>query len=213
MAHDPHDIDWHELLGRHDADPDDDFPGWRDALDLLDVDPAAQAEAEDVDPLMMFRRLPEPEVGADDIAAMKQAVASARRARAVEEVAADRLDAAPVVRFDRLRRLASTQPARWFAAAAAIVVAVGGLWTLDETLLRDTLVEPAPVMAAVSDPADDAFEVIVDATSPLTRSMPLVEEIGDSPSEMMQVDTDDLSLVVVYVAQHDAADDRFTPDA
>ena len=206
MAHDPHDIDWRALLDRHDADPDDDFPGWREALDVLDADPEAQAEAEVVDPLMIFRRLPEPEVGADDIAAMKQAVASARRARAVEEVSADPLDEpAALLRFDRLRDLAPRRPARWFAAAAAVVLAVGGFWSLDDAVLDGSVHDGA------FEPPRVAAGPVAPMASPVARSLPLVEAIGASPSEMMQVDTDDLSLVVVYVGPP-TANDVLSPD-
>lgn len=224
------DLDWRALLERHDADPAEDFPGWRDALHALDHDPRAREEAEAIDPLMIFRRLPEPEVDADEIAAMKAAVHSARRARAIEDSAPERSET--VVDLDRWkesrwRRFARSATSRWTAAAAVVALVFGSLAIggfrdgagvespVDATAytLADTSSFQSPV--ATGAPGAGTYFAAAPANrtasysdqprvEPLARSLPLIEEIGESRAEMMQFDTDELSLVVVYTGSNDA---------
>ncbi|MEM7587148.1 MAG: hypothetical protein AAF560_27410 [Acidobacteriota bacterium] len=99
--------DWQDLTDRRDAD-ELDSATWRTALEHLDGCSDCQSEALAADPTLMFRRLPAPEVGDDEVAAMQQAVAGMRR----------RAKIAP-------RRASSTGP--WMRAAAVAAVLLGSV--------------------------------------------------------------------------------------
>ncbi len=168
--------DWQDLCRRHEADLDD-SPEWRSALEHLDDCATCQVDAPEFDPALLFRRLPAFEVGSDDIASMKQAVASMRRGQTIQQ---------------RQRPRAHS----WRKAAAFAAVLLGSL------SLRGTTSIPS---STPSDGASDnrpAIAAPVQATPNLAsdidlRQIPLVETNDPNYGSIIQVVDDDISLVLV----------------
>jgi hypothetical protein len=116
--------DWRALAAARDAGLGRDAAAeaaWDEALVHLDGCGACRRGALAADPTLLFRALPRVEVAASEAAAMRQAVASMRRARRV---------AAPPRRLARAAARVSLlgRRARGLAAAALLAAASGGLW-------------------------------------------------------------------------------------
>ena len=117
---------WPALVAARDAGLGDDAAAeaaWLDALAHLDGCGRCRRPALAADPSLVFRALPRVEVGAADVAAMRQAVASMRRAQRV----------APEPPRSRVVRTAARWSAlgrrgRGFAAVVVLAAASGGLW-------------------------------------------------------------------------------------
>lgn len=106
---------WSRLVAEREAsgvDPQ----GWSEALNHLDHCPRCSREAPDVDPLLLFRRLPAPKIGSSDVEAMKLGVAAMIRASRVESFAVP----SPA-------RSRSAGRSRWRLSAAVAAVLVTGL--------------------------------------------------------------------------------------
>jgi hypothetical protein len=100
--------DW-QALAAHRAGSRLDPPGWEEAVRHLDGCPRCRPQALAADPTLVFRRLPAPVVGADEIAAMQLRVAALRGASGLGGPVASR---------------ASRPLWRRVAVAAALVAAV-----------------------------------------------------------------------------------------
>lgn len=99
---------WEPLLAARDADPGADPPGWPSALEHLDACPTCRRRALELDPTLLFRRLPAPAAEAVDLPAMQQAVAALVRAR-------------------RIERAEPASPSAWWRRAAVAAVALVAL--------------------------------------------------------------------------------------
>lgn len=119
---------------------------WAEALDHLDGCAACRRPALTADPTLLFRSLPRVEVTASDVASMRQAVASMRRAQRVAPEPQRGRFARTVVRFGALGRRG-----RGLAAAALLAAATGGLWLGLPT--GERAVEPAAAAAGEILPA------------------------------------------------------------
>jgi hypothetical protein len=121
--------DWVALAAARDAGDERGETGWRHALVHLDSCGGCRRRALAADPTLVFRSLPRVEVPPSEAAAMREAVASMRRAQRVApeptggigrvfgRVAASRTVAAALGRR-----------ARGLAAAGLLAAASGGLW-------------------------------------------------------------------------------------
>ncbi|RMH16504.1 MAG: hypothetical protein D6696_17950 [Acidobacteria bacterium] len=125
-----------------------------------------------LDPTLVFRRLPSLAASADDVRAMKQAVAGLRRASRL--AATSRLDARVLAPPGRFRR----RPAlRLLALAAALLLAVLSPLTPPFDVPGPAADEPPPWLRALLD------------------QEPLIE--GAESLEVIQADYPDLDLVVI----------------
>jgi hypothetical protein len=119
--------DWTALVAGRDTAGERGEAAWRQALVHLDACPGCRRSALAAEPTLLFRALPRVEVAGSEAAAMRDAVASMRRARrvapesplarAAARVSARRLPASPLGRRGR-----------GLAAAALLAAASGGLW-------------------------------------------------------------------------------------
>lgn len=183
MRHSDHDApSWRTLAERHDAAPDEDFPGWNEALERLAHDDDSLEEAIDADPLFLFQRLPAPEVDAADVEAMKASVANLRRTAAVD-VASRSEDRSP-------RRRAHWRHA---AVLALAVLGAPAAWLLpgqsvEPVIVADTALS-APALEAAPPQAGPAVDL---------AAAPLVEDFRQPADSMMQIENDQISMVVVW---------------
>ncbi len=169
--------DWQDLCQRHEADLED-TPEWCSALDHLDNCTSCQADAPTFDPTLLFQRLPAFEVGSDDIASMKQAVASMRRGQTIEQ-----------------RSRPSTRSWRHAAALAAVLL---GSLLLRGAATNDGTPNAMPVIATpITATPNMASDVDL-------RQIPLVETTDPTYSSIIQVVDDDISLVLVMPSEIDA---------
>jgi hypothetical protein len=142
------------------------------ALEHLDSCSECRAIAPSLDPLLLFLRLPELRVSANDTARMREAVSVLRRAPA---------DPAPPKRAAISLRL------------AAAFVAAGALWLAPG---------PSPVGVGGPGPFDGATDSGVPAPATLAAAvlvpeyMPSVETISDA-YVATQITEDDLTLVIL----------------
>jgi len=185
--------DWRSLRSRRDLDPE----AWEIGLEHFDGCDRCRDRALAEEPTLMFRRLPAPGVGADEVAAMKQAVAVLRRSS--ERRSGQR----------RSEKAGRKLPAMLRAAAvAALVLGTAALQgTGRGSLPRDgAAVEPLADLGASSRPlgrfADERpfADANLSAASPAALSiedLPLVEIIDPAYSSMVQVVDDEISLVLV----------------
>lgn len=216
----PHDAtplatdDMLRLLAGHADDPAAELPGWQRALDAFDAldpddldDARALNDALDADPLLFFRRLPAPELDADELADVKRSVHELRRAKAIEAESAEPPSAA--VRRRWLERARATGRSAWrspmLRLAAALVAAVLSVSLLLPALSTSPAsspaispADPAGALAAVNGSAG-AVPAGSGALAEPMENLPLVENFsGDS--ELIQIETPDMSMVVVVAA-------------
>ena len=153
---------WRDLLAARERDPGADPPGWAAALDHLDRCPGCAEEALARDPLLVFRRLPQPRVGADEVAALETEVLALVRAG----------------------RRAGRQPRRagwWRGAAAAALLAGALLLEPGSGALRAT---PGAAVATLA--ADLPALPLLDGLE--TSSARIYELGGDGLAVVMVVD-------------------------
>lgn len=164
--------DWNGLVARRDREgmaPD----GWTEALDHLESCSRCRPEALEADPLLVFRRLPAPEMTAAQEAAevdsMRQAVAAMRTAR----------------RLDSRRRFS------WHRWAAAAVLALSSLALghdrapMEDAMARMAQVPPPESLATVQ--PEEAVET----------GAPVVEDLNRPNARIYQVQRKNLALVMV----------------
>lgn len=170
--------DWSRLT----ADPGTPVPAeaWAHAESCADCRRSALA----ADPTLVFRRLPRATVTDDDVASMRLAVHAMRRdlARPMPQLDERTFDV-PGRRFGGARFAT-----RWAALAAAAVLAI---------LLPIADVAPRRAGEPVAAQADAEGETLPSWLSELLADQPLVEVAG--AHDVTQVDTADLSLVVISV--------------
>lgn len=135
------------------------------------------------DPLAIFHDMPAPQVSAGEVAAMKAAVAELRRARELarrsDELVSEVAAAAPVGRQSRRTKA----PWRTAASVAALLLAAllfGGPGT-------------AP-------PEQKAAIVPLKTLEGAASNLPLVEDLDPQQAELIQIEDDGMSLVVVLAA-------------
>jgi hypothetical protein len=169
--------DWNGLValrGREGREP----AGWPEALAHLDACPRCRPEALDADPLLLFRRLPAPEMTpgeeSAEVDSMLQAVAAMRTAK--------RLD---------IRRGAGWR--RWTAAAvlALASLALGhDRAPMEESMAhgaRMPLLSPESLAATAEPPASGAPE----------PGTPTLEDLNRPNARVYQVQRKNFSLVMV----------------
>jgi hypothetical protein len=179
------------------------FDGLEDDRDRLDQRLPAG------DPLAIFHRLPEPAVGNSDISAMKAAVAELRRAREIsrrsdeisgifpamdlpEGAFAERpaADKAP----SRRQNLEAGRVSAWrLPAAAAALFATALFFSGSGPASFQPTLATADSVAADAAPALHAGEGVA-------SHLPLVEDLDPRQAELIQIEDDGLSLVVVLAA-------------
>ncbi len=170
--------DWRDLTLRREASAGD-GPEWRTALRHLDDCTACQAAAPGYDPTLLFRRLPDLEVGDDQVEVMKRAVASMRRGETIEH------RRGPWLRSG-------------LRAAALAAVALGSILLRGAASAPDGVsasVAPASVAPASVAPASAAPKAVASEIN--LRRMPLVETVDPAYSSIIQVVDDDISVVLV----------------
>lgn len=168
--------DWQDLCRRHEVTLDD-TPEWRSALEHLDDCTTCQADAPTFDPTLLFRRLPTFEVGGDDIASMKQAVASMRRGQTIEQ---------------RQRpRMRSWRNAAAFAAVLMGSLMLRGAGSMPSSAPND---DASDTRSAIAAPVTAEPNVMSDID---LRQIPLVETNDPNYGSIIQVVDDDISLVLV----------------
>ena len=153
--------DWSRLVPSPDCRSDAAAErSWSEATEHLRHCRRCAAAAQERDPLLLFQRLPQLEVGERDILAMQQRVAGARRLLAASE------------------RPARAQRTRPGFLAAALVLALGLTWIASD-LDREPPVEP-PLVAAVAAVAADP-EGLEEARRQVSKHLamlPLVEGVA-----------------------------------
>lgn len=172
--------DWRSLERRRDQRPE----AWERALAHFDACPRCHDQALAVEPTLLFRRLPAPEVGGDEIAAMRQAVTALRRSEQAS-----------------LRAATGWAGGLRAAALAAILITAallqGALPVDRDWPGRDRPGLPMGLTVAENAaPGLAAFAGTAPASLALDR-MPLVEDLDPAYGSVVQVVDDDLSLVLV----------------
>ena len=164
--------DWNGLVALRDregADP----AGWTEALDHLGACLRCRPEALEADPLLVFRRLPAPEMTpaeeSAEVDSMRQAVAAMRTAR----------------------RLDTRRGAGWRRWAAAAVLALASLAMghdrapMEESMARMPMLPPESVAATALPEA-----------APETGT-PTLEDLNRPNARVYQVQRKDFALVMV----------------
>jgi hypothetical protein len=206
--------DWRSLSSRRDRDPD----AWERGLEHFDGCRRCRDLALAAEPTLLFRRLPAPAVGGDEIAAMKQAVAVLRRSSGRRPGTLRRRRQVPaMLRAAALAALAigaaalqGTGTAPGVFGAGETVVAdetlsgetlsgetlsgetLSGETLSGETLSGETLAELAPRPWLPTD-RDRTWE---DETLSV-EDLPLVEAVDPSYGSVVQVVDDEISLVLL----------------
>jgi hypothetical protein len=168
--------DWNGLVALRDREGSAPA-GWTEALDHLDACSRCRPEALEADPLLVFRRLPAPEMTpaeeSAEVDSMRQAVTAMRTAR----------------RLDTRRRFAGWR--RWTAAAvlALASLALGhDRAPMEESMVRMARmpVLPPESLAATAAPED----------TPETGT-PTLEDLNRPNAHVYQVQRKDFALVMV----------------
>ncbi len=167
---------WPSLHARRESDP----ASWERALAHLDTCSRCFEEALELEPTLLFRQLAGPRLAADEVSAMKKAVANMRRTEPMQH-----------------RHQAKISPLWLRAAALAAVLLVASFLRGGGSLPAGTGGESAPAPAAPEPRA------AVAATSAAVDEMPLFEDVDPSLGPIFQVVDDDLSLVVVLSQSQD----------
>jgi hypothetical protein len=165
--------DWNGLVSLRDrgADP----AGWAAALDHLDACSRCRPEALEADPLLVFRRLPAPEMSAAEESAevdsMRQAVAAMRTAQ----------------RLDSRRRFGSWR--RW--AAAAVLAFSSLALGHDRAPMEDAMVRMARV------PPPESLATAAEPEAAPETGAPILEDLNRPNARVYQVQRKNLALVMV----------------
>lgn len=141
--------DWTALVAARDAGERGEA-AWRQALVHLDACDGCRRNALAAEPTLLFRALPRVEVASSEAAAMRDAVASMRRARRVAPEPRLGGVARAAARVSGSRRAASAlgRRARGLAAAGLLAAASGGLWMALPATDPATAGQTAPAAAA-----------------------------------------------------------------
>ncbi|MEE8525045.1 MAG: hypothetical protein V3T72_14005 [Thermoanaerobaculia bacterium] len=200
--------DWRLLSSRRDRDPD----AWERGLEHFDGCGRCRDRALAEEPTLMFRRLPSPAVGSDEIAAMKQAVAVLRRSS--ERRAPAVLRRPSMLRAAALAALvigaAALQGAGREANDAAVARSPspgGAVETLAvETLALETLALETlalETLAVETLAVETLAEIAPRSWSAYDRQpvedLPLIEAADPSYGSVVQVVDDEISLVLVLL--------------
>ncbi len=147
---------------------------WTEALEHFDSCTRCRKEALKADPLLVFRRLPAPDMSAGEerleVESMQQAVAAMRTARRLES------------RGEARGRFAGWR--RWAAAAVLALASLGVGRDRAPQLQQAAVAPPAPVRA-------------VGASVPAGASAPLLDGLNRPDARVYQWDSDDLSTVMI----------------
>lgn len=162
--------DWKSLESRRDHQPE----AWEQALEHADGCEPCRIAALAAEPTRLFRRLPALEVEADEVAAMKRAVASMRRAEAVQ-------------------RASRPWASAWMRAAAVAAL-------ITAAVLMQGLPGIEPDIVDTVDAVETATRI---QTQGALEQMPLVEYVDPSHGSLIQMVDDDFSLVVVLPSRLD----------
>lgn len=171
--------DWSRLAAARNAQesPEGYFEGqqsaaWTEALEHFDSCSRCRGEALKADPLLVFRRLPAPDMSAGEerleVESMQQAVAAMRTARRLES------------RGEARGRFAGWR--RWAAAAVLAVVSLGVGRDREPSLDRMAAPPPAHTRAV---PASSG------------AAAPLLDGLDRPGARVYQWDSDDLSTVMI----------------
>ncbi len=188
-------IDWQELADRHERAPEIDDAQWSRALAAFDEDPAEHDAALASDPLLMFRDLPEVEISGTEIDAMKAAVASMRRAHAVEHVPQKDSRKSGHGFAALAERRTSWPIAALFAVAVTALALTGFDGNTPLSSAQDTLSAASAAQDAID--FDLATHRVPAELQLKLASMPLVEEADPTKNLMMQIEDPVLTLIVV----------------
>lgn len=139
------------------------------------------------DPLAIFHQLPAPRVGESDVASMKAAVAELRRARELARRSDQLVTETELVAPLPAARVARLPRTAWrTAAAAAALLAVAVLFGGPGRIA----VSPETAVAAAPETAPEGT----------ANHLPLVEDLDPQQAELIQIEDDGMSLVVVLAA-------------
>lgn len=169
--------DWLHLAALQDDEPD----AWAAALEHLDSCEACFDDALAADPTVLFRSMPVPQMSAEDIASIQDAVHTMRR---TEPLA--RREEPPRRRFG-WRHLATA------AAIMGAAVLSGGGWT-DGLRFADN---PPAAQVAEASAVESDIESVSNDELPEILDVPLVEDLDPSYGSVVQVMDSDMSLVLV----------------
>lgn len=183
--------DWEGLLA-HRFDPRQAPPAdWRQASAHLDRCPDCLRRAEAIDPTLLFRALPEIEIGDDEVAEMQRAVATLKASSALR----------PQTRGWRLRRLVAAREARGerprtLLRLAAAVLLVVGLGTGTALLPGDgeSSLEAGGAVAESFEPVTGWTEL-----EPPVEDAPIVEGVVSPVARVYSFPAPDEEVAVVMV--------------
>lgn len=188
---------WSRLVAHRLAGPDAEPPaGWTEALEHLETCAACRAEAYAVDPALVFRRLPEVPVGAEDVAAMRAGVETLRRAKRIEAGAETSSRAAA--------RAAEKPPAgdaaAWKRLAAAAVLATA-LLAVHGPRAGGPPAEPpppSPTPAVATDAGLEPYFAADGEILDLWASLPVAVDDVDYPiASVYHIDDEELDVMMV----------------
>lgn len=183
---------WNHLVTERDAAGGQRPEGWNEAVAHLDGCQDCRRDALRADPTLVFRRLPAVATTQADVASMRRAVASLRRAHEVEEMHAPaEASLEPVADRRPSRRL------RHAAAAVAVVAAGFGVWLAPspddaERAAVDAVEPPPAVVTAGSEAAPAAVPVLDGLSQPQTADVYQMEGEEDLVVVMMVDETLDI---------------------
>lgn len=142
--------DWAALVAAREAGGERGEAAWRQALVHLDACDGCRRDALAAEPTLLFRALPRVEVARSEAAAMRDAVASMRRARRVAPEPRLGPVARASARISGRRRPVEVlgRRARGLAAAGLLAAASGGLWMALPAADQTTAPQATPVAAA-----------------------------------------------------------------
>lgn len=148
------------------------------------------------DPLAIFHHLPAPKTEAGELAAMKAAVAELRRARELarrsDEITGEFPSYSPDVAAPRAA--APRRPSRSWRLPAAAALLLAGLVFFG--------IEGGPALPFAPAPAATQAALLPPAAAPdgVASHLPLVEDLDPRQAELIQIEDDKMSLVVVLAA-------------
>lgn len=167
------------------------------AEDLHDDRDRRDERLPESDPLAMFHRMPSPKVEGGDLAAMKAAVAELRRARELARKSDEITGEFPSFRSADVaapRAVAARRKSRSWrlpAVAAALLAAV---------TIFGIVGGPAGTLASAGSASEVAATAPVALPEGVASHLPLVEDLDPRQAELIQIEDEGMSLVVVLAA-------------
>lgn len=211
---------WFSLVARRDEEPE----LWDRALEHYDSCGRCREEALDAEPTLLFRRMPTPELGRDDLDAIKQAVSTMRRTLPLTESPAEPSSQRSRLGRSRLSRPKLSQPRQlfrsprtWLQAAAVVAVLLGASWFQDSVFQGELGTEgslsgaPTVAESAVGTVAESAIGTVAESAigqdyetmasasfeNSTLEELPLVEDADPSYGSIVEVVGQDISFVLV----------------